>query len=111
MDAVGHREAQLSHRPKVLDAVIDPSFFGPLPARQDVRAMLHATIPPDLPLEEAIDRVRIAGREYAFRIGVRVLSETVGATDAAHEVTITLEIGRARHTTTAKIIRRMQKPQ
>ena len=35
---------------------------------------------------------------------------TPGAADAPQEVPVTLEIGRARHTTTAKFIRRTQKP-
>jgi glutamate-ammonia-ligase adenylyltransferase len=35
-----------------------------------------------LALDEAIDRCRVVGRELAFRIGVRVLSETVSAVEA-----------------------------
>ncbi|MGQ0486015.1 MAG: bifunctional [glutamine synthetase] adenylyltransferase/[glutamine synthetase]-adenylyl-L-tyrosine phosphorylase [Hyphomicrobiales bacterium] len=73
---------QLSRRPKVLDAVLEPDFFGALPTVADLARTIAATIPPEVPLDEAIDRARIVGKEQAFRIGVRVLSETVSAADA-----------------------------
>jgi glutamate-ammonia-ligase adenylyltransferase len=73
---------QLSHRPKVLDAVLDPGFFGAMPTESDMRHLTDSAIPADIPLDEAADRARIVGKEQAFRIGVRVLSETVSAVDA-----------------------------
>ena len=73
---------QLSRRPKVLDAVLDPGFFDALPTAHEITASLTAAIPPDTPFDEVIDRTRIIGKEQAFRIGVRVLSETVSAADA-----------------------------
>ncbi|MBI2719368.1 MAG: bifunctional [glutamine synthetase] adenylyltransferase/[glutamine synthetase]-adenylyl-L-tyrosine phosphorylase [Rhizobiales bacterium] len=73
---------ELSRRPKVLDAVLDHGFFGPLPTRAQIQAGLSAIIPEPLALEEVIDRARIFGKEQSFRIGVRVLSDTVGATAA-----------------------------
>ena len=73
---------QLSHRPKVLDAVLDPGFFDALPTAAEIAATLQAVIPPETPLDEAVDRARVIGKEQAFRIGVRVLSETVSAVEA-----------------------------
>ena len=73
---------QLSARPRVLDAVLDPGFFGALPRAGEVKAMISAIIPETTPLDEAIDRVRIIGREQMFRVGVHVLSETVSAVEA-----------------------------
>ena len=73
---------QLSRRPKVLDAVLDPGFFGAMPSASDMGAAIAAAIPPGTPLDEAADRARIVGKEQAFRIGVRVLSETVNAVEA-----------------------------
>ena len=70
---------QLSRRPKVLDAVLDPGFFGALPTAAEIAAQLAAVIPDAVPLDEAVDRARVLGKEQAFRIGVRVLSETVEA--------------------------------
>lgn len=73
---------ELSHRPKVLDAVLDPGFFTSLPKAAEVAGLLASAIPPDTELDEAIDRVRIVAKEQAFRTGVRILSETVSAADA-----------------------------
>jgi [glutamine synthetase] adenylyltransferase / [glutamine synthetase]-adenylyl-L-tyrosine phosphorylase len=73
---------QLSARPRVLDAVLDPGFFGALPLADEVKAMISSIIPENTPLDEVVDRVRIIGREQMFRVGVRVLSETVSAVEA-----------------------------
>ncbi len=73
---------QLSQRPKVLDAVLDPGFFDSLPSAAEIETLLRNAIPADTPLDEAVDRARIVGKEQAFRIGVRVLSETVSAVEA-----------------------------
>ena len=73
---------QLSRRPKVLDAVLDPGFFDALPTSDEIRSGLASAIPPETPLDDVVDRTRIIGKEQAFRIGVRVLSETVSAADA-----------------------------
>ncbi|TMJ39502.1 MAG: bifunctional [glutamine synthetase] adenylyltransferase/[glutamine synthetase]-adenylyl-L-tyrosine phosphorylase, partial [Alphaproteobacteria bacterium] len=73
---------ELSHRPKVLDAVLDRGFFGSLPKASEIAGLLAAAVPPETELDEAIDRVRVVAKEQAFRIGVRVLSETVSAADA-----------------------------
>ncbi len=73
---------QLSRRPKVLDAVLDPGFFGPMPTAEQMEQVIASIMSPDLALDEAADRARVVGKEQAFRIGVRVLSETVSAVDA-----------------------------
>jgi [glutamine synthetase] adenylyltransferase / [glutamine synthetase]-adenylyl-L-tyrosine phosphorylase len=72
----------LSRQPRILEAVLDPSFFGPLPRPEVLSHMASALVPPDLPLDEAMDRMRVFGREQKFRVGVRVLSETVSAEQA-----------------------------
>ena len=73
---------QLSRRPKVLDAVLDPGFFGAMPTEHEMGQVIASAIPPGVPLDEVADRARVVGKEQAFRIGVRVLSETVSAVDA-----------------------------
>jgi [glutamine synthetase] adenylyltransferase / [glutamine synthetase]-adenylyl-L-tyrosine phosphorylase len=72
----------LSRQPRILEAVLDPTFFGPLPLRESLLHMAQALVPEDLPLDEAMDRMRVFGREQKFRVGVRVLSETVSAEQA-----------------------------
>ena len=73
---------QLSARPRVLDAVLDPGFFDALPRASEIQAMIASVIPVGASLDEVVDRVRIIGREQMFRVGVRVLSETVSAVEA-----------------------------
>ena len=74
---------QLSRRPKVLDAVLDPGFFDAAAApRPRSASCIAAAMPEGVPLDEVVDRARIVGKEQAFRIGVRVLSETVSAAEA-----------------------------
>ncbi|MFT3672662.1 bifunctional [glutamine synthetase] adenylyltransferase/[glutamine synthetase]-adenylyl-L-tyrosine phosphorylase [Aestuariivirga sp.] len=72
----------LSRRPRVLEAVLEPGFFGPLPGRAQIEAAADQLLTTDLPLEEAMDRARVLGREQQFRVGVRVLSDTVSAEEA-----------------------------
>ena len=72
----------LSRQPKVLDAVLDPGFFGPLPRRADLDVIIDRAIPDDDALELALDRARVIGHEQHFRIGVRILSASVGVSEA-----------------------------
>jgi glutamate-ammonia-ligase adenylyltransferase len=83
---------QLGQRPKVLDAVLDPAFFGPLPGRDELNAALTFMAPADTPFDEVVDRARIFGREQIFRIGVRVLSDTVSAVDAGVAFSVLAEV-------------------
>ncbi|MFO1088281.1 MAG: bifunctional [glutamine synthetase] adenylyltransferase/[glutamine synthetase]-adenylyl-L-tyrosine phosphorylase [Hyphomicrobiales bacterium] len=74
---------ELSTRPKVLDAVLDPGFFDRMPSREE---MVHladvASRGGEMTLEEMMDRSRIIAKEQMFRVGVRILAETVSAADA-----------------------------
>jgi glutamate-ammonia-ligase adenylyltransferase len=68
----------------VLDAVIEPAFFGWLPSRQTLEARLAATLAEAKSYEDVLDRARIFRQEQAFLIGVRVLAGTVGARQAGY---------------------------
>ena len=83
---------QLSARPRVLDAVLDPGFFDTLPRASEIQAMISSVIPVLASLEEVVDRVRIIGREQMFRVGVRVLSETVSAVEAGASISTIAEL-------------------
>ena len=78
---------ELGQKPRILEAVLDPSFFGPLPSREQLMQQASDLVPPDLPLDEAMDRMRVFAREQKFRVGVRVLSETVTAEEAGQGFT------------------------
>ena len=72
----------LSRRRRVLDAVLDPGFFGTLPDAEALKRIVEDAIGAGVDLQEALDRARIIGSEQAFLIGVRVLSGTISAGQA-----------------------------
>jgi [glutamine synthetase] adenylyltransferase / [glutamine synthetase]-adenylyl-L-tyrosine phosphorylase len=68
----------------VLDALIEPAFFGRLPDRATLQARLAASLGEARSYEDVLDRARIFGQEQWFLIGVRVLAGTIGARQAGH---------------------------
>ncbi len=72
----------MSRRRRVLDAVLDPGFFGSLPDTNALARIVDAEIDATADHQEALDRARIVGSEQAFLIGVRVLSGTITAAQA-----------------------------
>lgn len=71
--------AILSRRAHVLDALLDPDFFGGLPDIDTLRAHLGVALAESRGYEELLDRARRFGQEQAFLIGVRILSGNVPA--------------------------------
>ncbi|WP_252511105.1 bifunctional [glutamine synthetase] adenylyltransferase/[glutamine synthetase]-adenylyl-L-tyrosine phosphorylase [Phreatobacter aquaticus] len=69
----------LGRRAHVLDALLEPDFFGDLPTDADLVRRIAATIALARHPEEVLDRVRIFGQEQLFLTGVRVLAGTVSA--------------------------------
>lgn len=74
----------LSRRGRVLDAVLDPGFFGNLAAPATIGKIVDEELLQDLPYEQLLDRARVVGSEQAFLIGVRVLTGTISAAEAGH---------------------------
>ena len=72
----------MSGRRSVLDAVLDPGFFGTLPTGQDLDKLISHEIAEAADLQTALDRARIVGSEHRFLTSVRVLSGTIPAVDA-----------------------------
>ena len=73
---------QLSRRPRIFDAVLDPGFFDHLPDQEEIAQAIETALGADTPYEELLDALRIVGNEHMFRVGVRVISETINAADA-----------------------------
>src|SRR5215831_1881671 len=71
----------LGKRRRVLDAVLDPGFFGSLVERAQLEAMIAAEFDV-LGLESALDAARLLASEQQFLIGVRVLTGTISAAQA-----------------------------
>ncbi|WP_342642852.1 bifunctional [glutamine synthetase] adenylyltransferase/[glutamine synthetase]-adenylyl-L-tyrosine phosphorylase [Rhodoligotrophos ferricapiens] len=72
----------LSRRPRIFDAVLDPGFFGPLPDAEELTGLIDAALTGTDRYEDLLDRTRAVGNEQLFRIGVRVLSDTVSVEEA-----------------------------
>jgi glutamate-ammonia-ligase adenylyltransferase len=72
----------LARSPEVMDAVIDPSFFGALPEEAELTGGLARSLGQAGGYEDFLDRIRIFAHEQMFLIGTRILSGTVSAEQA-----------------------------
>ena len=72
----------ISRRPRVVGAVLEPSFFETVPNADDLRQRLAAQFAESASYEDALDRARIFGQEQKFLIGVRVLTGSLSVTEA-----------------------------
>ncbi len=63
-------------RAHVMDALLDPAFFGSLPDAALLRQRLAESLAEARDFEDVLDRARIFGQEQQFLIGVRVLAGT-----------------------------------
>lgn len=72
----------LSRKSRVLDAVLDPGFFGDLPPPDALAELVETEVGGAIDYQDMLDRARVVGREQAFLIGVRVLSGTITAEQA-----------------------------
>jgi glutamate-ammonia-ligase adenylyltransferase len=74
--------AILALHPQVMDALIEPSFFGALPDADRLAAGFAASLREARTYEDFLDRARQFGQEQMFLIGARILSGTVSAEQA-----------------------------
>jgi len=72
----------LSRRSRVLDAVLDPGFFGDLPSPVELGGLVAREVGEAGDYQETLDLARVVGHEQAFLIGVRILSGSVTADQA-----------------------------
>ncbi len=66
-------------RAHVVDAVLEPHFFGTVPDRDTLAERLEATLAQAVSYEDVLDRARIFGDEQSFLIGVRLVAGTIDA--------------------------------
>ncbi len=71
-------------RTHVMDALLDPAFFGSLPDAALLTQRLKETLGEARDFEDVLDRARIFGQEQQFLIGVRVLAGTVSVRQAGY---------------------------
>ncbi|GAA0783991.1 bifunctional [glutamine synthetase] adenylyltransferase/[glutamine synthetase]-adenylyl-L-tyrosine phosphorylase [Roseibium denhamense] len=79
MGAAPRMADTVSKRVHVLDAVLDPAFFGAMPSVREFRVGLDRTLSQARFYEEALDRARIFTQEQQFLIGLRLISDTLSS--------------------------------
>ena len=72
----------VARHPQVMDALIDPAFFGALPDETKLAAEFARSSGEARSYEDFLDRTRSFGQEHMFLIGARILSGTVSAEQA-----------------------------
>jgi [glutamine synthetase] adenylyltransferase / [glutamine synthetase]-adenylyl-L-tyrosine phosphorylase len=72
----------LAQFPEVMDAIVDPSFFGALPEESELAHSLDRSLRQAAAYEDFLDRIRAFAQEQMFLIGTRILSGTVSAEQA-----------------------------
>ena len=72
----------LAHNPHLIDAMIDPSFFGALPDENRLADELKRALGETRGYEDLLDAIRLFGQEHMFLIGARILSGSVSAEQA-----------------------------
>jgi glutamate-ammonia-ligase adenylyltransferase len=72
----------VAQHPQVMDALIDPAFFGALPDAARLAAEFERSSLQSRSYEDFLDRTRSFGQEHMFLIGARILSGTVSAEQA-----------------------------
>jgi len=72
----------IGRRPRLLDAVLDPGFFGAVPSPVKLKELVGSALGQASDYQDALDRARIVGREQGFLMGVRVISGTISARQA-----------------------------
>lgn len=77
----------ITRRPHVLDALLDPGFFGADFTVEDMTARLQQSLALSLGFEDALDRARIFTQEQLFLIGTRILSGTLTASETGRAYT------------------------
>ena len=74
--------ATVGRRPRVIDALLDPTFFGDMLERDNLEVQLDRMLAQVDHYEEALDAARIFGQEQLFLIGVRILMGSISASQA-----------------------------
>ncbi|HVT55904.1 MAG TPA: bifunctional [glutamine synthetase] adenylyltransferase/[glutamine synthetase]-adenylyl-L-tyrosine phosphorylase, partial [Xanthobacteraceae bacterium] len=72
----------VAHQPSLLDALLDPAFFGSIPSEAILTARLKSLLADAETEEDVFDRSRRFGREQMVLIGVRILSGVLSASQA-----------------------------
>ena len=84
---------QLARRPAVLDAVLEPGFFDPLPGREELADGCAAIVAEARDFEDVLLLVRRWTNDQRFRAGVHILRNTTDSDRCGEFLTTVAEIG------------------
>ncbi len=82
----------LSHKPLLLDAVLSPHFFDPLPAAPVLGGELDALLRDSTDYEETLDTLRRWVNDHKFQIGVQTLRTLLSAEQSAEALSTLADI-------------------
>ncbi|QGM47209.1 bifunctional [glutamine synthetase] adenylyltransferase/[glutamine synthetase]-adenylyl-L-tyrosine phosphorylase [Methylocystis heyeri] len=82
MGAAPELAAAISRRPRVLGALLEPSFFNQPAEWAELEDRLKIQMAEAGSFEDALDRARIFGQEQKFLIGARIITEALSPRDA-----------------------------
>jgi [glutamine synthetase] adenylyltransferase / [glutamine synthetase]-adenylyl-L-tyrosine phosphorylase len=74
---------QLKRQPRTLEAVAGADFARTLPTAAQLQNEFDSSIPNNMAIDETMDVLRVLVREHQFRVGVRLLAETIGPQEAS----------------------------
>ncbi|WP_068317100.1 bifunctional [glutamine synthetase] adenylyltransferase/[glutamine synthetase]-adenylyl-L-tyrosine phosphorylase [Polycladidibacter hongkongensis] len=81
----------VSKRVHVLDAVLDPAFFGDVPSNEQLVGALQVTLGEATYYEEALDRARAFVQEQQFLLGLRLLTGVISARQMGESLAVLAE--------------------
>lgn len=92
MGAAPRLARTIVRRAHILDALLDPDFFGSLPERSKIAERLAQTLGEAENYEDVLDRARIFGQEQMFLISVRVITGTLPHQQAGHAYAVLADV-------------------
>src|SRR5262249_38997277 len=72
----------IARRPRLLDAVLDPGFFGTVPTPAQLKELVANALAQATDYQDALDRERILGGEQGALSGIRMISGTITVNQA-----------------------------
>jgi glutamate-ammonia-ligase adenylyltransferase len=82
----------LAGTPQVMDALVEPHFFGILPDEATLSQRLRLALAEARYDEDLLERIRMFGLEHMFLIGVRIITGTVTAAQAGEAFALLADI-------------------
>ncbi len=83
---------RLAKRPQLIDALLDPDFFAPLPDRETLAREFDAALARARDYEDILDIARRWTEDRRFQLGVQLLESLAGVREASEAMTDLAEV-------------------